>query len=209
MSVALVACLRGGAARAEDDIDGRFTLRVGPGYSAVLDGPVIVSNLSDEIRLPKSNDWLAAHVLLGADFVTARPVRGALAGAPDRGYTSAELGGGLEFRAPKSTLLVASWSLGALFDSPGETTRFIGVGGTTRASVFFLYDSLTEVVACERGAGYAFLGSSLHFWTALRADAAYGALGWTVSAGFGVDLARAVIAPVVTGALGGGCFKKR
>ncbi len=198
------------SAQADDsEFDLRGALAVGTGWSGPFKSSALIGGFHDQLRVKSLRPWLGLELSTGLSFVAAPPVAGSPANTPLRGFTSFNLGVGLSFRSTKGgALVVTTATVGMLFDSPNDNVEVIGFGMALTTDVYPLYLTIEEAARCEKGAAYTYIGSGLFLWSSLRDDIFGGANAPSAAVGFGVDIGRAMLLPIIALALRQGCSKK-
>ncbi len=196
--------------RASDsEFDLRGALAVGTGWSGPFKSSAVIGGFHDQLRFKSLLPWLGLELSTGLAFVGVPPAAGSRADAPLRGFTSFDVGVGLSFRSSKGgPLVVTTGTVGVLFDSPNDSVEVIGFGMAFTTDVYPLYLTIAEATRCEKGAAYTYIGSGLFLWSSLRDDIFAGANAPSLAAGFGVDVARAMMLPVIALVLHEGCSKR-
>ncbi len=200
---ALALLLFAGEAHARDeDIDGRMPVRVGWGWAAAYPAPALSVALDSEFVVRLSP---RVGVLLSSGFegVVVYDPR-----SPDRtrGFFTVGIGGGIFLRSPE---VGPALTLSAPISLDFRDDAVAGVGIGFRATLHPYYHSLTEAIACERGPLGSYIGSSLFLWTGVRFDATDESKGAVVSFGAGIDIARALLLPLMGWIFRQGCSKER
>jgi hypothetical protein len=195
--VALVAVAP--AARA-DIFDLRAPVRVGFGYSRLYRARVLSVSFEDEMGLLRLADGTLLELVFGMDGV-----RGPTVGGARHGYLSVDAGTAISQRlGPGGPLLVLGATFGPLFEG-NEDFAPHGVGVAARAELFPFYLDVGECARCTRGGFASFVLSGLSGWVLARQDWLGDAAAPTYAAGFGIDLARNFLFPVLDAVLGGVC----
>lgn len=186
-------------ASAKDDVDVRWPLRFGMGYSAPYAVGAPHVGFDAEIQPPHLSESVAAFVFTSIDALYIPD-----AGTVQRAYAAFSIGAGLFIHAPGIGPAV-SLHLGLGLLSGDDDV--VGGGVSLVANVYPYYFSLTDAIACRRGPFASYLASSVFLWTGGRLDVANESRGGIVSFGVGLDLSRSVLLPVIAYVLKKGCSK--
>lgn len=186
----------------DDDIDGRMPLRVGWGWAAAYPGPALSVALDSEL-VARIDPRVGLFLSTGFEGIVVYDPR-----APDRprGFFTVGIGGGIFLRTPE---VGPALSLSAPLSLDFRNDGIVGVGIGFRATLHPYYHSLSEAIDCKRGPLGAYVGSSFFLWTGVRFDATDESKGAIVSFGAGIDIARAMLMPLLGWIFRAGCSKER
>lgn len=186
----------------ELDLDAIGSVRVGLGWSALLDTRVLSLSFEDQLRVYRLSDAVGVTVIFGMDG--QRPLD---FDSPRRGFLATGLGAGLLIHDAPGPAFTLGFVPAPLWQSRDDSTRLVGFGVGVRAEAYPFYQSLLEVVHCRRGAFSTYVLSGLHAWALGRQDF-IGVGGESWAAGLGFDLGRNVILPVLGAVLPAACSKR-
>jgi hypothetical protein len=186
----------------DDDVDGRMPIRIGWGWAAAYPAPALSVAFDSELGA-RLSPRVGVFLSTGFEGVVVYDPR-----APDRarGFFTVGLGGGLFLRSPEVGPAIA---LSAPISLDFRNDAVVGVGLGLRATLYPYYHSITEAIACTHGPLGSYVASSLFLWTGVRFDATDESKGAVVAFGAGIDVARAMLLPLMGWIFRQGCSKER
>lgn len=192
-----------GNARAEElDIDAIGSVRVGLGYSHLMHSRILSLSFEDQFQVYRLSETAVMTVVFGMDG--QRP----LDNEPKRrGFLASTLGPGLLFGSRGGPAFTLGATAAPLWQSQDDTTKLAGFGVGLRTEAYPFYQTLIEAVECRRGTFETYVLSGLHGWAQVRRDW-IGVGGESYAVGFGFDLGRNVLLPVLGAVLKGSCAEK-
>lgn len=184
------------------DVDIAGPVRVGWGYSRLFRSRILSLGFEDELMVHRLSSSLSLGAVFGMD------VQRALDDVPKpRSFLATGLGPAALFRpAEAGPAFILSGTGAPLWQSSDEKTSLVGFGVSARVETWPFYQSLVEAVECRRGTVATYLLSGLHGWALARHDW-MGTSGDSYAVGFGLDLGRNVLLPVLGATLGGACAR--
>jgi hypothetical protein len=183
----------------EPDVDIIGSVRAGLGWSELMRSRILSLSFEDQLQVHRLSDELAMTVIFGMDG--QRPLDGA---RRERSFWGVTLGPGLLLHAPRGPAFTLGATASPLFQSKDDSTKLAGFGVGVRVEAYPLYQSLVEAVECDRGTFSTYVLSGLHGWAQTRRDW-LGFSGESYAVGFGFDLGRNVLLPILGAALHGSC----
>jgi len=186
------------ATRADPDVDGVGSVRVGLGYSEPLRSRILSLSLEDQFRVYRISDDVGVTVVLGMDG--QRPIDDR---RDQRGFLAVTLGAGLLVHSEPGPAFTVSATNGPLLRGD-QSVEWAGFGIGLRAEAYPFYQSLAEAARCDRGTFSTYVLSGLHGWALARQDW-LDRSGRSYAVGFGIDLGRNLVLPVLGLALDSAC----
>jgi hypothetical protein len=183
----------------EDELDIIGSVRAGLGYSELLSSRILSLSFEDQFRVHRFSDDLGFTVVFGMDG--QRPLDEHPA---QRGFLAMTLGPGLLLRPEDGPAFTLAGTVGPLWQTRDDNTKLAGFGIGLRVEVYPFYQSLLEVVKCDRGTFSTYVLSGLHGWAQTRRDW-LGSSGESYAVGFGFDLGRNVLLPILGATLHASC----
>lgn len=194
------------AVRAEEpelDLDIVGSVRVGYGWSRLLETRILSLSFEDQLRVYRLTDDLGLTFVFGMDgqrpwdFDSRR-----------RGFLATTLGAGLLVHDEPGPAFTLSLTGAPLWQGRDDQTALVGFGAGLRVEGYPFYQSLVEVVKCRRGAFATYVLSGLHLFVLGRYDSIR-VSGESFAAGLGVDLGRNAVLPVLGAVLPAACSQQR
>jgi hypothetical protein len=191
-------------ARAEEppiDLDAIGSVRVGVGHSTLLRARILSLSFEDQVRVHRLSDTVGITAIFGMD--AQRPLD---FDSPRLGFLATGLGAGLLIHQPPGPALTLGLTGAPLWQSKDDSTHLAGFGAALRVEGYPFYQTLIEAVHCRRGVIATYVLSGLHVWALGRRDfIGLGGESWAM--GFGFDLGRNAILPVLGAVLPAACGK--
>jgi hypothetical protein len=189
-------------ARAEElDIDAIGSVRVGLGYSHLMRSRILSLSFEDQFQVHRLSRYAVMTVVFGMDGQRA------LDPEPEqRGFLATTLGPGILFGPRGGPAFTLGATAAPLWQSRDDETKLAGFGVGLRAEAYPFFQPLLEVVECRRGTFQTYVLSGLHGWVQTRRDW-IGVSGESYAVGFGFDLGRNVVLPILGAALQASCAK--
>ncbi len=185
----------------ELDIDAIGSVRVGLGWSRLLDTRILSLSFEDQLRVYRLTPTVGLTAIFGMDG--QRPLD---FDSPRRGFLATGLGAGLSVHDAPGPGFTLGLTAAPLWQSRDDSSKLVGFGAGLRAEAYPFYQSLIEAVHCRRGAFSTYLLSGLHAFVLGRYDS-IGQSGESFAAGLGFDLGRNVILPVLGAVLPAACSR--
>jgi hypothetical protein len=184
------------------DVDVVAPVRIGWGYSRLFRSRILSLSFEDELQFHR----LSRSFTLGAVF--GMDAQRALDDVPrPRSFLATTLGSSVMFRpGHEAPAFVLSGTAAPLWQSSDETTRLVGFGVGARLEAWPFYQSMFEAVECRRGTVATYLLSGLHGWALARHDW-IGTSGDSYAVGFGVELGRNMVLPLLGALLNASCAR--
>jgi hypothetical protein len=187
------------AAPPELDLDAIGSVRVGLGWSNLLDTRILSLSFEDQLRVYRLSDAVGVTAIFGLDG--QRPLD---FDSSRRGFLATTLGAGLLVHDAPGPAFTLGLTGAPLLQSHDDSSRLVGFGAGLRVEVYPFYQSLLEAVECRRGAFSTYVLSGLHGFVLGRQDF-IGESGQSYALGLGFDLGRNLILPVLGAVLPGAC----
>ncbi len=181
------------------DIDAIGSVRVGLGYSYLLHSRILSISFEDQIQIHRLSRVTVMTAVFGMDGqrpFDEEPRR--------RGFLATTLGPGLLFAPHHAPAFTLSATAAPIWQSRDDTTHLTGFGVGLRAEAYPFYLPLLEAVECRRGAFATYVLSGLHGWALTRRDF-IGVSGESYAVGFGIDLGREILLPILGATLSAAC----
>lgn len=192
----------GAPAPAPFQLDLRAPVQVGWGYSQLFHSRVLSLGFHDELSVMQLARSAQLDVVFGMDGQRT------LGPAPRRSFLATSLGVGLSARLGRhGPLVVGTYTFAPLWHSSSDSTHLVGFGVGLRDQIFPFYQTIGEAVACARGGLSNYVLSGLNGWAEARQDW-MGSSGPSYAVGFGIDLGREVLLPILGAALHGSCSRR-
>lgn len=189
----------GAPAPAPYELDVRGPVQIGWGYSRLFHSRVLSLGFHDELSVLQLSRSAQLDVAFGMDGQRT------LGPGPRRSFLATDLGVGLSVRVgDRGPLFVGTYTFAPLWHSSSDSTKLVGFGVGLRDEVFPFYQTLGEAVGCGRGALSTYVSSGLNGWVEARQDW-MGSSGPSIAGGFGIDLGREVLLPILGAAMHGSC----
>ncbi len=181
------------------ELDIRGPVQVGWGYSRLLRSRVLSLAFNDELSVAQLSRSVQLDVVFGMDGQRT------LGPPKRRSFLGTGLGLGISARAADhGPLFVVSGTFAPLWHSSSDSSELVGFGVGLRGEAYPFYQTITEAVGCSRGAFATYVLSGLNGWAEARQDW-MGSSGQSYAVGFGIDLGREVLLPILGAALHGSC----
>jgi hypothetical protein len=196
----LAALTSSGVARAEEfDMDAIGSVRIGLGYSRLMRSRVLSLSFEDQFQVYRLSDPLVMTVVFGLDGqrpLDEEPKR--------RGFLATTLGPGFLLHPRGGPAFTLGATAAPLWQSKDDSSSLAGFGVGLRAEAYPFYQTLFEAVECRRSTFETYVLSGLHGWAQVRHDW-IGVGGESYAVGFGFDLGRNLLLPILGAALKGSC----
>jgi hypothetical protein len=205
---AVLAMLCASRTAAAEITDVRGPVRVGWGYTG-LDGTRALSlSFEDELALKHLGEGVALDLVFGMDGQRGRAFTGPNGQTLHRGFLGLTGGAGIEWRMmPGGPLATFNATTGPLWEAWSEDLVPHGLGVGARTELWPFYLNVKEIGSCEHGGFRMFVSSGLHGWALTRYDWLGADSGASWAVGFGVDLARNMVLPILDAAIGPFCAR--
>ena len=176
-------------ARADDFLlDGRFVTRVGFAYSGVTRGPALSFSTGIEADILRITPRVALTVFFDADSTTRLDLPDQ---DPRAGLGNLGLGVGIFYVSDGNVAFGLASAPSMAFDNDDV----IGVGFSTRATLYPFYVPMSEAASSSSDHFAAWVRSALSVWVLARADFTGDGNGGTLAFGVSFDLGRLMILP--------------
>ncbi len=175
----------------EIDIDAVGSVRAGYGYSELMRSRILSLSFEDQFRVHRFTRFAGLDLVFGMDG--QRPLDSRPA---ERGFLAITLGPGLVLRDGDGPAVLLSATAAPLLQSRDDHSRLAGFGLGARAEAYPFYLSLEECILSHHSATRRYLLSGLHGWVQTRHDW-LGTGGQSYDVGFGFDLGREILLPVL------------
>jgi hypothetical protein len=183
------------------ELDVRGPIKVGWGYSHLFHSRVLSLAFDDELSVAQLSRSVQLDVVFGMD------AQRTLAPGQRRSFLATGLGAGVSARAgARGPLFVATGTFAPLWHSSSDSTKLIGFGVGLRGEAYPFYQTIMEAAECRRGTIATYVLSGLHGWGEVRQDW-MGSSGPSYAVGFGIDLGREVLLPILGAAFHSSCAR--
>jgi hypothetical protein len=182
-----------GSARAEDfTLDVRFPTRVGFVYSGVTRGPAFSFSSAIEADVARVAPRVALTVFVDADSTSRLDLPDQ---DPRAGFGNVGAGVGIFYVSRGSVAFGIESAPSLAFDSQDV----VGVGFSTRATLFPFYVSFSEALDTRHDTFSAWVRSGISLWVLARVDFTADGNGGSLGFGVSFDLARMLFMPYAQG----------
>jgi len=183
------------------ELDVRAPVQVGWGYSRLFRSRVLSLGFHDELSVMRLSRTAQLDVVFGM-----RAQR-TLGPGPRRSFLATSLGVGLSVRVGRrGPLFVGTYTFAPLWHQSSDSTHLVGFGVGLRGEMFPFYQTITEAAGCRRGTIATYVLSGLNGWVEGRQDW-MASSGPSLAVGFGVDLGREVLLPILGAAFHSSCAR--
>jgi hypothetical protein len=188
--------------------DIRGPVRVGWGWSGMYRAKITSLSFEDEMAVRRLGDSASLLVVFGMDGMTGPPFPFPGPGGQPlhKGFLGLTVGTGLEWRlVPDGPLAVVDATAGPLWESWSEDLVPHGFGASLRTELFPFYLNIADIASCGHSKWYTYILSGLNGWTSVRQDWLGADTGATWAVGFGFELGRNFVLPILDEAVGPLC----